>query len=189
MERFNLIKSTIFLGIILMAPQLVFGQPAGNAEVANPAAVGAQPVAPAANGVVADGKTVRFDYSLAVDGKEIENSKGLEPIEYVQGQGNIIPGLEKALVGLKVGDEKDVHIDAADGYGDVDAAAIQEVPRNLIPADIQLAVGTLLQMNDDKGNVFPATVLEIKEDKVKLDFNHPLAGKALDFHIKILEIK
>ena len=90
---------------------------------------------------------------------------------------------------MKVGDEKTVKVSVEEGYGPVDPQAVQEVPRTLIPADIDLKVGSLLEMSDDQGNRFPATVVEIMDDKVKLDFNHPLAGKELTFNVKIVSIK
>ena len=139
--------------------------------------------------VVENGKTVSFDYWLTVDGKEIENSEKLGPVDYVQGNGEVIPGLEKNLMGMKAGQEKSFKVSVEDGYGQVDPKAVQEVSKTLIPANIELKVGVLLQMNDDKGNVFPATIMEIKEDKVKLDFNHPLAGKDLDFKVKVVSVK
>ncbi len=141
------------------------------------------------NAVVENGKTVGFDYWLTVDGKEIENSEKLGPIEYVHGKGDVIPGLEKNLTGMKAGEEKSFKVSVEEGYGQIDSKAVQEVPKTLVPSDIDLKVGTLLEMNDDQGDVFPATVMEINDDKVKLDFNHPLAGKELDFKVKIVSIK
>ncbi len=178
---------------ILLVPFLVHAEdPAAvttNAEAVTNAESSAVSPSSSTNQVVESGKTVRFDYSLLVEGKEVENSSGVEPVQFVHGQGDIVPGLEKELAGMKVGEEKTINVKMEEGYGPIDPQAIQEVPRELIPSDIDLQPGTLLQMNDDQGNVFPATVVEVKQDKVKLDFNHPLAGKDLTFKVKIVDIK
>ena len=139
--------------------------------------------------VIADGKTISFDYTLTVDGAVIESSKGKKPLEYVHGQNKIIPGLEKQLAGLKVGDAKKIVVPVEEAYGKIDPKAVQEVDRTLIPKEIPLAVGTLLETTDPQGHTFPAKVTEIKEKTVMLDLNHPLAGKELTFDVKIVDIK
>ena len=139
--------------------------------------------------LVADGKNVSFEYTLTVEGQEVDSSKEHGPLQYVHGEGKIIPGLEKQLAGLKVGDEKTVTVAPEEAYGMSDPGNVKEIQRSLIPADINLAVGTTLEMTDKNGNVFPTTVKEIKENTVLLDFNHPLAGKQLTFQIKIVDIK
>ena len=143
----------------------------------------------AADVAVADGKTVSFDYILTVDGAVVESSQGKKPLQYVHGQKKIIPGLEKQLAGLKIGDEKKIVVPAEEAYGKVDPKAVQEVDRSLIPKDIPLTVGTILESTDPSGHTFPAKVKEIKEKTVLLDFNHPLAGKELTFQVKIEDIK
>ena len=139
--------------------------------------------------VVSDGKTVTFDYTLSVDGAVVESSEGKKPLEYVHGQGKIIPGLEKALAGLKVGEEKKIVVPAEQAYGQIDLKAVQEVEKSQIPADIKLTVGAMLEMSDASGHAFPAKVKEIKDKTVVMDFNHPLAGKELTFQVKIVDIK
>ena len=143
----------------------------------------------AENVVVANGKTVSFDYTLTVDGAVVESSQGKKPLQYVHGQGKIIPGLEKQLAGLKVGDEKKIVVPVDQAYGQINPKAVQEVQKSSIPADIKLTVGTMLQMSDPSGNNFPAKVKEIKDKTVVMDFNHPLAGKELTFQVKIVDIK
>ncbi len=139
--------------------------------------------------VVANGKTVTFDYTLTVDGAVVESSQGKKPLQYVHGQGKIIPGLEKQLAGLKVGGEKKIVVKPEEAYGQIDPKAVKEVEKSQIPADIKLTVGTLLEMRDPNGNAFPAKVQEIKDKIVVMDFNHPLAGKELTFQVKIVDIK
>ena len=139
--------------------------------------------------VIAAGKTVSFDYTLTVDGQVVDSSKGKKPLQYVHGQGKIIPGLEKQLEGLKVGDEKKVVVAPQEGYGKIDPKAVKEIDRSLIPKTIPLTVGTILESTDPNGYTFPAKVTEIKDKTVMLDYNHPLAGKELNFDIKIGDIK
>ena len=143
----------------------------------------------AADVVVADGKTVSFDYTLTVDGAVVDNSQGKKPLQYVQGQKKIILGLEKQLAGLKIGDQKKIVVSPEEAYGKVDPKAVQEVDRALIPKDTPLTVGTILEATDPSGHAFPAKITEIKDKTVMLDLNHPLAGKELTFDVKIVDIK
>jgi FKBP-type peptidyl-prolyl cis-trans isomerase 2 len=138
---------------------------------------------------VENGSRVSVEYTLS-DGKGevIESNKGKAPMEYTQGEGQIIPGLEKELAGMAVGDEKKVNVKAEDAYGPVDPAAFREMPREKIPAD-GLKVGTQLMVKTAEGQSFAVRVHEVKDKTVVLDMNHPLAGKALSFEIKILSIE
>ncbi len=143
----------------------------------------------AANSVIADGKKVSFDYKLTVDGKVVDTSEGKKPLEYTQGKGMIIPGLEKALVGLKAGDEKSVTVLAAEGYGPVDPKAVVEVPKKNFGEGFDPKVGMMVQMKNQDGQEFAGLIKEVKTDSVMVDFNHPLAGKDLSFAIKIVSVE
>ena len=114
----------------------------------------------------------------------LESNKGQEPLVFIQGDGQVLPALEAQLLGLKAGDEKTVNLDAVNGYGEKTDAAMQEVPLERIPEDAR-KVGATLQ---SEGFAGPIQVVEVKEDVVVLDFNHPLAGKDLSFEITIVEI-
>jgi FKBP-type peptidyl-prolyl cis-trans isomerase 2 len=138
---------------------------------------------------VKDGMTVSFDYTLKeTDGKLIETSKGKSPLKYVHGQKQMIPGLEKQLTGMKVGDEKNVRVKPEDAYGPINKNAFQEVPKEVIPAN-GLKVGAVLAAKSPEGQVIPARVHEIKEKVVVMDMNHPMAGKTLVFDVKIVDIQ
>ncbi|HTM08006.1 MAG TPA: peptidylprolyl isomerase [Verrucomicrobiae bacterium] len=144
---------------------------------------------PNAANVIKDGSTVSLEYTLTGDdGKVIDTNKGKEPLRYVDGQDQIIPGLEKALEGLSAGAEKKVTVKPEDGYGAVDPKNFQEVPKNTVPAD-SLKVGTTLAAQTPDGQQFPVRIHEIKESTVIIDMNHPLAGKTLVFDVKILDVK
>jgi len=137
---------------------------------------------------VTEGKHVSLEYTLQLDDKSVvESNVGAEPLTYTHGSQQLIPGLEKALAGLAVGDTKEVTVTPADGYGEQDPKARQEVQKQLIPPDA-LTVGARLQGKAPNGHTVYPRVAEIKEDTVVLDFNHPLAGKTLHFAVKILDI-
>lgn len=136
-----------------------------------------------------EGSVVSFDYTLSdQDGKVLETSKGKQPMTYTHGKGQIIPGLERELSGLKAGDEKKVHVKPEDGYGPVNPQAFQEVPKEKIPPEA-LKVGAVLMAQGPQGQGIPVRVHEIKDVTVIMDFNHPMAGKTLSFDVKITDIK
>lgn len=138
---------------------------------------------------VQDGQVVAMEYSLHVDGELIDSSVGHEPLEFLQGAGNIIPGLEDELYGMGIGEAKNVVVAAEDGYGELDPDAFIDVPRDQFPAEIPLEVGVQLQVQDDNGEAMMARIDTITDDNVRLDFNHPLAGKELVFDVKIIGVR
>ncbi len=138
---------------------------------------------------IADKMMVQISYKgTLADGTVFDTSEGGEPLEFLYGVGMMIPGLETGLKGLKVGDKKTITVAAADAYGERDEAAIQEVPRDQFPKDMALEVGMPLSAQTEQGMMY-ATVTEIRDKVVVMDFNHPLAGKALTFDVQILKIR
>jgi FKBP-type peptidyl-prolyl cis-trans isomerase SlyD len=138
---------------------------------------------------VSEGKRVSVEYTLTLDDKSVvESNVGGEPLIYWHGSHQLIPSLEKALEGMKAGDTKQVTVAPAEGYGERDPKAREEVQKQLIPPDA-LKVGTRLQGKSPSGRTGYPRVAEIKDKTVVLDFNHPLAGKTLHFKVKILDIK
>jgi len=139
--------------------------------------------------VVQEGSFVSIEYTLTDDGgKVIDTNVGKEPLTYIQGAGQIVKGLERELNGLKVGDQKKVAVKPEDGYGVPNENAFQEIPREKIPAEAEKA-GTMLMSKAPDGRAVPIRVHEVKEKTVVVDFNHPLAGKTLNFEVKIKDIK
>ena len=139
--------------------------------------------------VVKDGAVISLQYTLSGEnGKTIESNKGQEPLKYTQGAKQIIPGLEKGVAGMKVGEEKRVKINPEDGYGPVENKAFQEFPKEKVPQEMQ-KVGVELMLKGPQGQAFPVRVKEIKEKTVLIDMNHPMAGKTLVFDVKILDIQ
>ena len=139
--------------------------------------------------MIQEGSTVSIEYTLTLDdGVTADSNVGGDPPVYNQGQQEILPALEEALVGLAVGDSKQVKLTAEQGYGLVDPEGFQEVALDMVPEDAR-TVGTMLVASDPEGNQQPIRVHEVEEDKIVLDFNHPLAGQALTFDIKILGVE
>ncbi len=139
--------------------------------------------------MIQQGSKVKFDYTLVVEGQVVDTSKGKQPLEYVHGQGTIIPGLESQILGLKEGDEKKVVVGPEDAYGVIKSEAIVEVNKAQLGSERQPQIGDHLQMKNTEGNTFNGVVKEIKDEIVVVDFNHPLAGKELIFDIKIVDIE
>lgn len=139
--------------------------------------------------MIEDGSKVSIEYTLTLDdGSTADTNVGGEPLVYNQGQQEILPALEEALVGLAAGDTKKVMLTAEEGYGLVDPDGFQDVEPDIVPEDAR-TVGTMLVASDPEGNQQPIRVHEVADEKIVLDFNHPLAGEALTFDIKILEIE
>ena len=138
---------------------------------------------------VKSGDTVSIHYTGTLsDGTTFDSSQGRDPLQFTVGSGQIIPGLDKALPGMTIGDTKTVNVPAEEAYGAADPNARQSVPRDQIPADIPLDPGTQLQVKTPQGQVVNVTVVEVNDEAVVLDANHPLAGKDLTFAIELVAI-
>lgn len=138
---------------------------------------------------VKSGDKVRIHYTGTLqDGTVFDSSEGREPLEFEVGSGQIIPGLDKHLPGMSVGEKKTVVAEASEAYGPRHEDAQQDVPRGQIPAEIPLEVGLQLQMQSPQGQVIPVTVVNVTDETVTLDANHRLAGEDLTFAIELVEI-
>lgn len=138
---------------------------------------------------VKTGDTVRIHYTGTLEtGETFDTSSGRDPLEFVVGSGQIIPGLDKALPGMAIGESKTVAVPCAEAYGETNPEARQDVPRDSIPAEIPVDPGTQLQMQTQTGQVIPVTVVEVTDEVVVLDANHPLAGKDLTFQIELVDV-
>jgi len=138
---------------------------------------------------VSEGKTVKVNYTLTVDGKVIESSNKSQPIQFTPGSRQMIPGFEKAVMGMKVGEKKSFKVKPEEGYGKEDPRAIQNVAINKLPAGITPKAGMSLQARDKNGQTRIVKIMEVRKDVVVMNFNHPLAGKTLNFDVQIVEIK
>jgi FKBP-type peptidyl-prolyl cis-trans isomerase SlyD len=138
---------------------------------------------------VQDNLVVTLDYTLVADEEILESTDDGEPIVFIQGIGQVIPGLESALYGMKVGEKKTVVIEPEEAYGDYDPESLEIAKKEEFSEEIPLDVGTFLDLRDDEENVLSAQVIEEDEDTVTLDFNHPLAGKTLTFEITLTALR
>jgi FKBP-type peptidyl-prolyl cis-trans isomerase SlyD len=138
---------------------------------------------------VSAGSEVGIEYTLKLDETNVfDTNVGAEPLIYLQGSHQIVPGLEKALEGMKVGESKKVTVQPEEGYGTVRTEAFLEIEKEKVPQEAR-QVGAQVQGRAGNGQVVRARVTEIKDETVILDFNHPLAGKTLYFEVKILSIQ
>jgi FKBP-type peptidyl-prolyl cis-trans isomerase SlyD len=137
---------------------------------------------------IGPGDEVSLQYTIFDDkGKELETSLGKAPLTYVSGRNQIPSGLEKALVGLHVGEEKDVTLSPEQGYGPVRNDARQEVPKDAVPPESRKVGATLQAHSADQTKI--VRVVEVKDKTIVIDFNHPYAGKTLAYHVKVLDVK
>lgn len=138
--------------------------------------------------MIQKGKRVSLEYTVYLeDGIQIDSNVGENPLEFVVGKNQLFPILEQEIVGLKVGDQKEIHLSADDAYGPVVPDAFREVELETIPAQFRFK-GAILGIQDPAGGVYPIRVHDVTDSKAVLDFNHPLAGKNLRFAVKVLEI-
>ncbi len=135
------------------------------------------------------GDKVKIHYTGTLeDGSQFDSSKGRDPLEFQIGSGQVIPGFDKAVEGMAVGDTKSVTIAAEDAYGPRNEQAIQEVPKSALPPDLVPVEGMNLQAQGRDQQPIQLTVVEVKDDSITVDANHPLAGKALNFEISLVAI-
>lgn len=140
---------------------------------------------------MADGVVVSLHYTLrSADSEIIDSSVEVGPLVILQGYEEVIPGLENALYGMTVGDEKDVIVEPAAGYGERDDTAYEVLSLDLFPEGMELEPGMELDLYDQETQQeFLAWVAEVNDENVVLDFNHPLAGETLYFHVKIVDLR
>ncbi len=139
---------------------------------------------------VKENDTVKIHYTGKLqDGQVFDSSLERDPIEFTIGGGQIIPGLEKGLIDMKVNDRKTIEIPQAEAYGDVQKELFQEVPKEQLPQEITPEVGMGLVAKNPDGSERQLRVAEVKDDSIVIDANHPLAGKELILDVEVVEIK
>ena len=138
---------------------------------------------------VQDGLVVSMDYKLTVDGEMLDTSDDAGPLQFLAGYDNIVPGLEREMIGMKIGESKEVVVKAEDGYGEFDEEAFMEVPRTEFPEDMKLEEGMELHITDEDDQHQAAYVTGFDDKTVQLDLNHPLAGAELHFTVKVVALR
>lgn len=135
------------------------------------------------------GDSVRVHYAGRLDdNSEFDSSRGGEPLEFTLGAGEVIPGFENAVLGLSAGQSRSVSIPCEEAYGPFQEELVAQVERKGMPADLELGVGSMLEVSNEDGTSFAVRVSAMDETTVTIDANHPLAGQTLNFDIELLEI-
>jgi FKBP-type peptidyl-prolyl cis-trans isomerase SlyD len=144
----------------------------------------------AENQIVERGMVVSLEYSLHIGDELVETTDEEGPIEFLQGYQEIIPGLERAVAGMAVGQAKQVVVEPEDGYGEYDDEAVEEVPLDIFPDDMDLSLGMPVELYDEEADeTVEGYVTEVRTDSVMVDMNHPLAGETLTFHIRVVGLR
>ncbi|MBN8430336.1 FKBP-type peptidyl-prolyl cis-trans isomerase [Microbulbifer salipaludis] len=140
------------------------------------------------NNVIGEHSRVTLHFALKLDdGSEIDSNFEGEPATFIVGDGNLLPGFEQSLLGLKAGDEAEIEIPPEAGFGQRNPSNIQKVKKGHFSPDMELEEGLVVSFDNGDGEL-PGVIREVGEDDVEVDFNHPLAGQTVFFHVKILEV-
>ena len=139
---------------------------------------------------VEKGNKVKVEYEGKFDdGSVFDSSKTHgKPLEFIAGEGHVVPGFDNAIVGMEKDEEKEITIKPEEGYGPINAELSKEVPRDQLPKDQEPKMGMMLAVGLPNGQQVPATITKVSDDKITIDLNHPLAGKTLHFKIKVIDI-
>ena len=139
---------------------------------------------------IVPGSRVLMHYTLSLeDGSEVDSSRGDEPLRFTLGDGTLIHGLEQALLGFQAGDQQLLYIEPQDGFGLRDEDNVHAMPRSDFNVEMELEPGTIVAFEAPNGEEVPGMIIELNDDSVSVDFNHPLAGHRLIFDIEILEVE
>lgn len=165
---------------------VTYEEEAGEKVLAAPVSAGRRKMA----AEITEDIVIGIHYTLkGEDGEVIDSSSGEEPLYYLQGRGQIIDGLERALAGKKVGEKMTVQVQPDDGYGEYNPALELTIPRDEFPADFELEEGSVFELSSDDGDSIIARVVFIDGDTVHVNGNHPLAGEILTFDVEVVSIR
>ncbi|MCR4327014.1 MAG: FKBP-type peptidyl-prolyl cis-trans isomerase [Nanoarchaeota archaeon] len=142
--------------------------------------------------IVKDTSKVKIEYEGFLDSGEVfDTSRGRAPLEFVIGKNQVILSLEKGIMGMKKGEEKEIKIEAKDAYGEKNPDFFGKIPKEKLPIDSRdkVEAGSILIMKLPEGHEVPVKILEVDENEVTLDLNHPLAGENLNFKVKIVDVE
>ena len=150
--------------------------------------LGQTPLQAEAATTIAEGKKVKMKYTLSADGKQVDGTQNKPPLEFVFGEPNILPALQKNVAGLKSGDHKKFTLTPAEGFGQPNPKALVQIPRaNFHNSKVEK--GMTFTTTGKNGRPLNGIVEEVKKDVVMINFNHPLAGKTVTFDVEILDVK
>ena len=138
---------------------------------------------------IADKMVVTIDYTLKDDNGNVLDSSNDGQFTYLHGSNNIIPGLENALTGKSAGDEVEVTVSPTEGYGERNDSMVQAVPRDMFDSEQEIEVGMQFHAQSPEGDMVVVTVMDVDDDDITVDGNHPLAGKHLNFGVKVVDVR
>ena len=143
---------------------------------------------------VANEKKVAVDYKLTVDGEIADQSQPGQPLEFIFGRGMLLPKFEEAILGLEPGEKVSFILSPEEGYGEIHEEAIVDLPKTIFMVDGKLAedilfVGSQVPMSDAEGHRMMGIIKEVADETVKMDFNHPMAGKTLNFDVEVIMVR
>lgn len=139
--------------------------------------------------MIESGQKVKIHYTGKLDdGSQFDSSAGRDPLEFEMGAGMVIPGFEKGVADMAVGDKKSIHIPAEEAYGEKREDLVMEFERSQLPEDLEPEIGMMLQMQGPQGEPVPVTVTEVEEEKITIDANHQLAGQNLNFELELVSV-
>ncbi|TNF52585.1 peptidylprolyl isomerase [bacterium] len=135
------------------------------------------------------GDTVKVHYTLKNErGEVLESSKETMPLEFIIGEGNVVPGFEKGIIGMKSGESRTITVPEEDGYGSYEERKVFEFPKERAPSDFDPSLGQSVQLHAPDGTKFSVTVIGKTDKAFKMDANHPMAGKTLVFDVELVEL-
>lgn len=133
---------------------------------------------------------ITLNFSLALEtGEEVDSNFGRDPVSFVMGDGSLLPGFERRLLGMRAGDEAEFRIPSEEGFGDPQDDNIQEIPRREFDEEAPLEPGMLFSFADAAGGEVPGMIAAVGEDSVTVDFNHPLSGRTIHFRVRIARVE
>jgi peptidylprolyl isomerase len=139
--------------------------------------------------MVEKGQKIKIHYTGTLDdGSQFDSSAGRDPLEFEVGSGMVIPGFDAGVIGMAVGEKKQIHIPAAEAYGEPNEAMVMQFDRAQLPDDLEPEVGMGLHMQGPQGQPIPVMVTAVEAETITIDANHPLAGQNLNFELELVEI-
>ena len=139
--------------------------------------------------MIEKGQTVKIHYTGTLDdGSQFDSSVGRDPLAFEMGAGMVIPGFEKGVADMDVGETKKIHILAAEAYGERREDLVMQFERTQLPEDLEPEIGMMLQMQGPEGQPIPVSITGIEETLITIDANHQLAGQNLNFELELIEI-
>jgi len=135
------------------------------------------------------GDKVKIDYTGTFEDSTVfDTSEGKQPLEFEVGSGQIIKGFDDALIGMEKDQEKEMTLGPKDAYGDPNPELTKKIPKSQLPPDQEPKAGMMLMLKTPEGQQIPAKIVEVSNEEITIDLNHPLAGKTLKFKIKVVEV-